>query len=468
MANKQSLSLIIVLILLLFPFEAACQNTIFTIESIVVKGNNITRRSIIDRELTIKQGDTISSGRLQNELENSTSNLKNISLFNFITLKVDTSILSQDRLTITVDVIERWYIWPYPIIDVADRNFNSWWKSKNLDHLTYGFYVQADNFRGRAEQLMVLFKWGFDRRLEIKYTFPNINHRKTLGLSIKAGFMRNHEVALKTNYDNTITFLRSSQNYLREESLAEIAINYRPAYFTQHSISLGILHESLNDTMSIIEPMIWPKGSITFLNLAYQFRFDKRNYKHYPLQGHYIDFSAGSFYNINQKPFTSSFFKIESNLRYYLQLKEKTYLSTGIYAKVTSENNVPYFFAEGLGTGRNFVRGYEYYLINGQKIFVGKLILKYALIPSRNHQITWLRNIKFSKIHYAIYLNLFTDHGIAMNRIKSYESKFTDKWLSSIGVGLDLVTYYDRVFRVEYTINKEKESGVYLHFIAPI
>ena len=114
------------------------------------------------------------------------------------------------------------------------------------------------------------------------------------------------------------------------------------------------------------------------------------------------------------------------------------------------------------------MRGYEYYLINGQKIFVGKLILKYALIPSRNHQITWLRNIKFSKIHYAIYLNLFTDHGIAMNRIKSYESKFTDKWLSSIGVGLDLVTYYDRVFRVEYTINKEKESGVYLHFIAPI
>ncbi|MCE1168297.1 MAG: hypothetical protein LWX70_09395 [Sphingobacteriia bacterium] len=460
--------IILLLVLILISYDSLCQNRFYTIDTIVIKGNNITHPSIIIRELTFKQGDTIAQNRLSKGLEITTNNLKNLSLFNFITVNADTTNTKDNRITISVDVIERWYIWPYPIIDVADRNFNSWWKSRNMDHISYGFYVQADNFRGRAEQLMVLFKWGFDRRLEIKYTIPNINSKKTLGLSVKTGFMRNHEVALKTNPDNSITFLKSKSDYLREQWQAEITLTYRPGYFNQHSFSAGWVNETLNDSMSYLEPNLWLKGTVSYINLRYQYRLDKRDYKHYPLKGYYFDISAESFLNTNNNSFSSTFWELESNGRYYDQFSKNWYLSTGLYSKVISNEKVPYFLTDGLGNGRNFVRGYEYYLINGQQFAVGKIILKYALIPSSTHEIQWLNNIKFSKIHYALYLNLFTDHGIAFNQIKAFDSMLSNKWLSSIGIGLDFVTYYDRVFRLEYTLNKEKESGFYLHFIAPI
>lgn len=40
--------------------------------------------------------------------------------------------------------------------------------------------------------------------------------------------------------------------------------------------------------------------------------------------------------------------------------------------------------------------------------------------------------------------------------------------LYGTGVGIDFVTYYDKVLRVEYGINGLGESGLFLHLVAPI
>ena len=39
--------------------------------------------------------------------------------------------------------------------------------------------------------------------------------------------------------------------------------------------------------------------------------------------------------------------------------------------------------------------------------------------------------------------------------------------LYGAGLGLNVVTYYDKMLRIEYSINKEFEGGFYLHFEAP-
>lgn len=48
-----------------------------------------------------------------------------------------------------------------------------------------------------------------------------------------------------------------------------------------------------------------------------------------------------------------------------------------------------------------------------------------------------------------------------------YNNTLEGNFLYGWGVGLDLVTYYDNIFRLEYTINKFGESGFFLHFGAP-
>ena len=43
-----------------------------------------------------------------------------------------------------------------------------------------------------------------------------------------------------------------------------------------------------------------------------------------------------------------------------------------------------------------------------------------------------------------------------------------NQYLYSGGIGFDLVTYYDRVFRLEFSINKFGETGIFIHFAAAI
>ena len=40
--------------------------------------------------------------------------------------------------------------------------------------------------------------------------------------------------------------------------------------------------------------------------------------------------------------------------------------------------------------------------------------------------------------------------------------------LCGSGLSLDFVSYYDLVLRMEYSINRLNEKGLFLHFIAPI
>jgi hypothetical protein len=43
-----------------------------------------------------------------------------------------------------------------------------------------------------------------------------------------------------------------------------------------------------------------------------------------------------------------------------------------------------------------------------------------------------------------------------------------DSFLRGIGAGIDIVTYYDKVMRLEYSVNGWGESGIFIHFIAGI
>ena len=75
---------------------------------------------------------------------------------------------------------------------------------------------------------------------------------------------------------------------------------------------------------------------------------------------------------------------------------------------------------------------------------------------------------KFNTVPIAMYLNLFTDIGYVWGQATNKLNAQNNSLLIGSGVGLDYVTYYNMVFRAEYTINREKESGFFLHFVIPI
>jgi hypothetical protein len=87
----------------------------------------------------------------------------------------------------------------------------------------------------------------------------------------------------------------------------------------------------------------------------------------------------------------------------------------------------------------------------------------------RKFRLPYIETKKFNPIPIGIYANIFSDMGYVSTR-QNYSSnnRLPNKWLSSVGLGIDLASYYQLVMRLEYTLNYEGESNFYLHFIAPI
>ncbi len=101
-------------------------------------GNKITKERIISRELMITAGDTLTYSELEKRLEKSRENLMNTSLFNFVDV-IDSLSSSNGikRHIVSYKVIERWYIWPLPIFELAERNLNSWWETKDFNKIAF-------------------------------------------------------------------------------------------------------------------------------------------------------------------------------------------------------------------------------------------------------------------------------------------------------------------------------------------
>jgi len=437
----------------------------FIIDSIVLSGNNITKDFIILRELSFKAGDTISPGKLFSVFQISQQNLLKTSLFNFV--NISDSLVSQgdfSRIHVHLDFIERWYLWPFPIFEISDRNLNVWWQDKNFDRVSYGLFLTKENNRGRMETLRLLLRFGYDERYELSYQIPYINRSQTVGAGMGMGWIQNHEVPYQT-IDNKQEFIRDDNKYLFTNYYSYFTLTHRPTLFQYHRIQLRFNYYSFGDTVLALNPNYSFNGSKKneYFTLFYQFTSDHRDSKVYPLEGRYfLGQISKSGLGITKND-NLGMMDLMGSYRKYWELPDNLFLSTDWTGKISTNRDQPYFYQRGLGYDRNFVRGYELYVIDGQSYLLSKNTLKYALIPPKVSTLGFIKSEKFSKIHYALYANLFVDMGY-VDAFRNYDTEDLAKTLLlGAGVGLDLVTYYDMVLRVEFSINKKGEAGIYFH-----
>ena len=151
------------------------------ITNIHINGNKVTQDEIILRELSFDINNAFQSSELDKKIKESEENLINLKLFNFVKINKE---IKNNRVYITIKVVERWYIWPYPIFEIYDRNFNTWWekfKSSNysdFSRLNYGVFFNWENFRGRNEMLKLKIRRGFKEHYLLFYESPYFNKQK--------------------------------------------------------------------------------------------------------------------------------------------------------------------------------------------------------------------------------------------------------------------------------------------------
>jgi len=459
--------IVLLLLITVRVFGQSAADNKLLVNAIRINGNEKTRRAIILREMEFKQGDTLSLHKLSSLIDKSRSNLLNTELFNFV--KLDKTI-RKGKVDVVVNVTEQWYSWVFPIFEIADRNFNAWWRKMDFNRADYGLLFIQENFRGRAEYIHFKAITGYNEYLEFRYAIPYIDKKKRFGLELNTEISRRHETRVST-FEDEVSFFKSENRYPFKKYHGEIILSYRPEINNVHSFSVAYDDYSFHDTLLSINPdyLHTSQSETNFITLKYKWVSDYRDYISYPLQGHYIDFSLiknglGLIEN------DINFWQIKGELAKYWHLGKRFHFASSVSGMLSEEKNQPYFLNKGLGYTDQYVRSYEYKVINGNAYGLARANIKYTLIPTQTLTMDFIPLKQFSEVFFALYLNAFVDAGYVdgFDNWKSNGNKLPGNFLLGKGIGLDLVTYYEKVLRLEYSWNKQNQGGLFIHFRAPI
>ncbi len=431
------------------------------IDNIFITGNNKTKAKIILRELSVEKGKRYSINTLDEILQADRNKIYNTKLFN--TVEVGLLELNLEKVDVVVKVTERWYLFPIPLIDIIDRNFNDWWVNHNHDfsRIIYGLSLYHFNMRGMNERMTLTAQFGFSRRYEFEYEFPYIDASQRNGL----GFYIRYQEWNNLHYDN----IANDRVFLDSDSLLKTGIftgiNYvrRNSVYTRHHLNLRYNDHNVADTIISLNPNYFgiAGNNQQYFSLRYSLAHDKRDIVAYPLEGYNVTLSIekiglGIFDDVDVTNFQADYSR-------YIKLKKGFYFSNYSSVYLSRPNSQPYSVVKGLGFRNDVVRGYELYVIHGQHYFVNKTSLKKVLL-SGSKKLNNFPLEQFSHFPYAIYLKTFFDIGYSVNtRQNEGNSQLADELLFGGGMGLDIVTMYDIVVRLEYSFNSIGESAIFFH-----
>ena len=182
-----------------FQIDTFKQSTAFQaknlkiVNQIIIVGNKTTKQKIILRELEFKSGDTLTNQEFSVAITQSKKNILNTSLFNFA--KFDVALIDSVNANVIIQLTERWYVFPLPIFEIDDNNFNTWFRTKDLSRINYGMHLTHYNFRGRKEKLILTAMYGFTERYRIRYEVPYLTASQKLGLAVDISYNRRDEIA---------------------------------------------------------------------------------------------------------------------------------------------------------------------------------------------------------------------------------------------------------------------------------
>ncbi|MCK5372274.1 MAG: BamA/TamA family outer membrane protein, partial [Cyclobacteriaceae bacterium] len=311
------------------------------VDKVFIIGYKKTKEHIIRRELSIFDGQLLPRSELEEAIQADKRRLMNTKLF----LSVDINVidLSEEKVDIIIRVSERWYFFPIPIFQLADRNFTEWWVNQNADfsRVDWGIKLRHFNFRGRREILNLTAQFGYTKLFRLSYLFPYIDKKQKLGLSFYGGYATNKNIAYKTMAHRQ-QFL-DSEDVLRERWNGGVSLRFRPDFYSSHSF--GVHYSSVNIADSVIEynPNYFCDGSNhqSYFALSYDFTWDFRDFVSYPLSGAYLKIRAdkiglGIYDDVNI---------LSANVRYsrYFDLGNSFYFGSNITAHVSTPSEQPYY-----------------------------------------------------------------------------------------------------------------------------
>jgi outer membrane protein assembly factor BamA len=286
-------------------------------------------------------------------------------------------------------------------------------------------------------------------------------------MSMGGGYYQQKEITIGT-VDNERVFYKPQEGNARTYWHIDGDASLRPRHDLRYALRLSYTNAEITDTAAMKSDGYFAGSATTtaFLAAGASISWDTRDSRAFARTGTYADLKIDrlglGLLGENEPDITTLF----GSLKRWWTLGKRTGLALGAAGKTTIGGTVPYFVQEGLGY-RHTVRGYEYYVNDGQHYAMGRANFLLTLVQPRDYYMAPVPLEAFRTLHVALYLDLFTDVGRVWDDQYAELNPLNDEWLAGFGLGLDLVSSYDQVIRLEYSLNALGEDGVFLHFTQP-
>lgn len=437
--------------------SAQSTDTCFTYKKLIVVGNKKTKLTVFEREIGANLGQSFCNINQQKQIW--TNRISSLSLFNYVELKTVVD-------TLFVQVKERLYIWGYPEFNVGDRNWNVFFKHPAWNRLTYGIYGNYKNIFGLNHTLELAANTGYNNFFSVAYKMPFSQYNKGISLQVKYAYLSNHEAWYQTE-NNILKFYKISDRIAQKYQLLNVKLQKRINYFNSINLYVGgmlqYVDTAVTGTTGNSDYFLQGNKQNTGIT-GIEWISDHRNQRDYPVSGYYIVSRL-------QPEIRQSENKSRSNLEFYFKsnwftpIKPNLVWVLGMITRISGEQ-LPYNSRRQLGYGQDYVRGYEPYVVDGNRFVLGKTALRYAALNNYKFEAPkWLMPLKnYRTIPISIWCSIFADAGKTNASVSSLGNSLTNTWLRSSGIGLDVLFAYNAMMRIEYSINHFKQGQFNLAF----
>lgn len=441
-------------------FIPPTQGRQYAIGDIFISGNRITKSFTITREIPFHTGDLLTLHQLTSYFVQAREHLINTRLFNEVTVSLKD--FRGYTVDINVTVKERWYIFPLPYVRPVDRNFTAWaQQGYSLSRFDYGIKYSQYNFTGRNDYLRLWFITGYTKEIEMAYDRPNTGRNLIHGFG--GGFLISGQQEIDvTTFNNQQVFMsrdsiKYASKYLQTQTSFSLRYYYRPAIRTKHFFRISFKQLRIDSSVLVYNPNYFlnHQRSLVFPEFFYSINYNQIDYVPYPTKGFLFEASflqRGLTANMNMTQLTAHSAEAFS-------FAPKMYFVTENFGLLRVPFKQSFYNQKLLGYGDYYMRGLEKYVVDGVALVLDRNTVMRELA---HFNIPFLRNTTHDHIPFRIYAKTYVDLGYVFNRYNNLNS-LQNTMLYTYGAGFDVVTFYDLVFRLEYSVNQLGEKGLFFH-----
>ncbi|MEO8771428.1 MAG: POTRA domain-containing protein [Ferruginibacter sp.] len=431
------------------------------VSSITITGNKRTKDYIIMREMKFQPGDSIIAARLFDLAEQSKALIHNTSLFSEVELTP--VLISAREVVIKIKVLEKIYIYPTPQFKLVDRNVNEWLKTyhANLNRVEYGAKFVHYNFSGRGDKLKIYLLNGYARAASFSYTAPSSNGALNEGFSVTGTYSQSRRFNYKTDSTNKLVEFKKD-GFVKNNLVLGASYQRRRGFFRRNTYAVyyNFIHVNDSVTTTAYNPhyINSAKSSVGYFDIQYDYQYSNTNNVSYPLKGEIIKATIlkrglGFTGGVNM-------LSLDGGLALYIPHKKNWYSSIELRANIKLPFEQPFINQNELGYREFYLRGLEYYVVDGVAATVSKYTLKKKLV---SFYIPFPFGIKkIPRIPFSIYAKTYADLGYSYNK-KEFDTKLGNRFLYTGGFGMDILSLYDTTLGIEYSFNQLGENGLFLH-----